>query len=157
MLADGSVKALALDLEGTLISNAISQIARPGLHDFLEFCHSNFPRVVVYTGVREERFRRVAHQLIVEGQAPRWFGHVPHVYWDGDYKDLRTVPGAALHETVIVDDMEECIHPDQKRQWIPVRPYEQPYSETDSELERLKRVLGRLGRQGLDMTSGSGH
>jgi hypothetical protein len=27
---------LALDLEGTLISNAISQIPRPGLHCFLE-------------------------------------------------------------------------------------------------------------------------
>ena len=40
------VEVLALDLEGTLVSNAMSQIARPGLRDFLEFCGEAFPRIV---------------------------------------------------------------------------------------------------------------
>ena len=41
------VEVLALDLEGTLISNAMSQIARPGLREFLEFCGDRFPRLVI--------------------------------------------------------------------------------------------------------------
>lgn len=35
---------LALDLEGTLISNAVSQISRPGLYSFLEYCRNSFPQ-----------------------------------------------------------------------------------------------------------------
>ena len=35
-------KVLALDLEGVLISNAVSQIARPGLFDFLKIAGSFF-------------------------------------------------------------------------------------------------------------------
>jgi hypothetical protein len=36
---------IALDLEGTLISNAVSQFPRPGLYSFLEYCSKNFCRV----------------------------------------------------------------------------------------------------------------
>ena len=43
------VKVLALELEGTLISNAVSQIAWPGLFDFLEDCRKLFPRIVIRT------------------------------------------------------------------------------------------------------------
>jgi hypothetical protein len=33
-----TIKVIALDLEGTLISNARRQIPRPGLYQFLEAC-----------------------------------------------------------------------------------------------------------------------
>jgi hypothetical protein len=57
----------ALDLEGTLISNAVSQFPRPGLFIFLEYCHQNFvgvasrfeTRLVIFTAVNEVRFRYV--------------------------------------------------------------------------------------------------
>jgi hypothetical protein len=137
-------KTLALDIEGTLISNAISQFPRPGLFEFLEFCRASFPRVVVYTAVEEKRFRRIACQLILEESAPRWFGNVPHVYWSGEYKDLTLIPDATVDSTWIVDDLEQCIHPDQKGRWIPIEPFERPYPSTDVELSRVKRVLAAL-------------
>jgi len=49
------LEVIALDLEGTPVSNAMSQIARPGLHEFLEFCRRAAPRVVIYTSVPEAK------------------------------------------------------------------------------------------------------
>ena len=45
------IKTIALDLEGTLISNAMSQIPRPGLFSFLEECRRLVERVVMFTTV----------------------------------------------------------------------------------------------------------
>ena len=73
------VKVLALDLEGTLISNAVSQIARPGLFDFLEDCRELFPRIVIFTSVNEERFRAIANLLTTEGYAPNWFADIEYI------------------------------------------------------------------------------
>lgn len=56
---------LALDPEGTLISNAISQIPRPGLHNFLEDARSRFGELVMFTNVPEDpgaQHRRTAGQ-----------------------------------------------------------------------------------------------
>ena len=61
------ITTLALDLEGTLISNAMSQIPRPGLNDFLVRSRALFDRVVIYTAVAESRFRGIAAQLAAEG------------------------------------------------------------------------------------------
>jgi len=47
MLQNGTIETLALDLEGTLILNAASPFPRPGLNDFLEFCHLRFSSIVV--------------------------------------------------------------------------------------------------------------
>src|SRR5690606_29950088 len=66
-------KVLALDLEGTLISNAVSQIPRPGLFDFLTRCRDSFSRIVMFTTVSEKRFRDIAGLLVKEGFAPTWF------------------------------------------------------------------------------------
>ncbi len=62
---------IALDLEGTLISNAVSQFPRPGLLTFLEYCHQNFvgvasrfdTRLVIFTAVNEVRFRSISRTL----------------------------------------------------------------------------------------------
>ena len=37
-------RVLAMDLEGTLVSNAVSQLPRPGLYDFLEWAAATFER-----------------------------------------------------------------------------------------------------------------
>ena len=42
---------LALDLEGTLISNAVSQIPRSGLYEFLEYAQGQFDELVMFTTV----------------------------------------------------------------------------------------------------------
>jgi hypothetical protein len=64
---------IALDLEGTLISNAVSQFPRPGLFTFLEYCYENFvgvasrleTRLVIFTAVNEVRFRSISRTLYV--------------------------------------------------------------------------------------------
>lgn len=71
---------LALDLEGTLISNAISQIPRPGLCRFLEDVRSHFSQLMMFTTVPEERFRSIADLLVREGSAPPWFASIEYIH-----------------------------------------------------------------------------
>lgn len=138
------VEVLALDLEGTLISNAMSQIARPGLHDFLEFCGAAFPRLVMYTYVSEGRFRQIARMLVNEGSAPGWFDALEYVDWDGKIKDLRRIANADPERTLIVDDYEPYIHPRQRRQWVAIDRFDAPYRQDDRELFRIRTILEKL-------------
>ena len=82
---------LALDLEGTLISNAISQIPRPGLHRFLEDVRSQFEELVLFTTVPEALARRIAGLLAREGSVPAWFVELRYIHWSGRTKDLSYV------------------------------------------------------------------
>lgn len=59
-------KVLCLDLEGTLISNAVSQLPRPFLKDFLDGCEVLFERIAMYTSVPESTFRTIAALLVSE-------------------------------------------------------------------------------------------
>lgn len=136
-----NARDLALDLEGTLISNAMSQIARPGLRDFREFCGKAFSRLVIYTFISEDRFRQIARILVNEGSAPGWFDALEYIEWDGKIKDLSLIPGADPKTIVIVDDYEPYIHPQQRTQWVPIHPFEAPYSKDDRELSRIREVL----------------
>ncbi len=125
---------LALDLEGTLISNAVSQIPRPGLNDFLERCADAFPRLVMFTAVSEARFRDIAQRLVADGAAPRWFADLEYIRWEGRTKDLRFIPGAAPSMVVLVDDLADYVHAGQEPHWLPVAPFEAPYPESDTAL-----------------------
>ena len=135
------VKVLALDLEGTLISNAVSQIARPGLFDFLEDCRKLFPRIVMFTAVNEERFRNIAKLLTTEGYAPNWFADIEYITWSGETKNLSFVDGASPEEILLVDDYEKYIHPGQENQWIKVPNFDYPYSDDDLGLGEVLRHL----------------
>jgi hypothetical protein len=72
---------IALDLEGTLISNAVSQFPRSGLFTFLEYCHQNLvgvasrfeTRLVIFTAVNEVRFRSIARILVGATDVPALF------------------------------------------------------------------------------------
>jgi hypothetical protein len=132
---------LALDLEGTLISNAIHMQPRPGLYEFLEFCENKFGRIVIFTAVPERIFRIIAEVLISEGNVPKWFASLEYIYWTGDYKDLRFIPDCKPEEAYIIDDMERYIHPTQKDRWIPITGYYSPYPEDD---EALYDLIERL-------------
>jgi len=137
---------LALDLEGTLISNAVSQIPRPGCFAFLEFCGRTFPRIVLFTAVSEERARAVVATAIRDGDMPAWMAtRVEYVSWTGPYKDLRFIPGASPCDVLLVDDNEAYVHPEQRGHWIPVEEYAWPYPSEDRELMDLKtRLSDRL-------------
>jgi len=142
------ITTVALDLEGTLISNAMSQIPRPGLRAFLERCHTLFGRVVIYTAISEPRFRDIAATLVREELAPAWFAEIEFVQWDRTTKDLRLIAGTMLAETVLVDDLREYVHPGQEAQWVPVPQFAAPYSETDDGLAAILVQLEARARAG---------
>lgn len=138
---------LALDLEGTLISNAISQIPRPGLSNFLTNCCALFPRIVMYTTVSEARFRAIAHLLVSEGVAPDWFAELEVVAWSGKTKDLTLISGAALEDCLLVDDFEGYVHRGQRPQWVRIACFGHPYVSSDRELENtLRELTQRINR-----------
>lgn len=142
-----STITLALDLEGTLISNAMSQIPRPGLHAFLTECREMFERVVMFTTVREERFRPIAEMLVDEGAAPEWFRQIEYVHWSGPTKDLAFIPGVDVSRAVLVDDFEIYVHPGQESQWLQIPLFDYQGEAEDHGLldilPRLRKIAGR--------------
>ncbi len=134
-------RVLALDLEGTLVSNAVSQFPRAGVGEFLRFAVDRFEVVVLFTTVREDIARGVLENLvgegIVDGEVVEAIGYVE---WSGTVKDLAFVEGAAVEEVLLVDDMEVVVHPEQKGQWVAVEPFVAPYGQ-DGELERVRQEI----------------
>lgn len=146
---------LALDLEGVLITNAVSQFPRPGLKAFLLECESLFGRdnIVMFTTVPESRFREVAGRLVSDGYAPEWFKDLPYTEWVGEHKDLRFVDDD-IDSVVIVDDYPPYIKQTQKHRLIQVKEFVDPYTHeapdsNDRELEVvIEKLMGFVDRQG---------
>ena len=135
------IDVIALDLEGTLISNAMSQIPRPGLYAFLEECKVITQRVVIYTTVREDRFRDIADLLADEGLVPEWFRNVEYIKWHGGTKDLGLVPNSNVHNSVLFDDFHIYVHPGQEAQWIKIVQFDHPYRSDDNEFQNVLAEL----------------
>lgn len=134
---------LALDLEGVLITNAISQFPRPGLMRFLCQCEELFGKdnICIFTTVNETRFRHIAEQLVADGYAPEWFAKIRYIDWVGEHKDLRFVDDD-INTVIVVDDYPPYIKQTQKHRLIEVIQYLQPYTHAmpdmnDKELECL--------------------
>ncbi|MBK6651140.1 MAG: hypothetical protein IPG42_16530 [Betaproteobacteria bacterium] len=144
---------LALDLEGTLISNAMSQIPRPGLFEFLSRCHALFPRVVMFTAVAEEKFRTIARLLVEERMVPEWYSTIEYIRWQGKTKDLNFIPGVHPRDALLVDDFEEFVHPGQESQWLQVEYFDYPYPDTDSGLAKMLKLLEQYGDIRLTLPS----
>lgn len=135
---------IALDVEGTLISNAVSQFPRPGLFTFLEYCYQNFERLVIFTAVNEVRFRSIARTLAESGDVPDWFISLEYINWSGTYKDLSFIPHCKIARTILIDDRIEYIHPDQKDRWLEIPGYEYPYLDDDRELDKVMEKLSQI-------------
>jgi hypothetical protein len=136
-----SVKVLALDLERTLISDAMSATPRPHLFDFLAFCQERFERVVLFTTVEEADACDVLEGLARRGHVPPGFlDCLEYVEWCGTHKDLRFVPGTASGEVLLVDDDGGWVRPDQRDQWVPIAAWD---GGADEELRRVRAVLER--------------
>ena len=144
------IKVLALDLERTLVSDAMNRDPRPGLFDFLLFCVHNFEQVVLFTAVNKGQALAVLNELQEKGFAPAEFvSKVTYVEWEGKYKDLRFVPGLAAEEILFVDDDAGWVAPGQEAQYIAIAEYD-PYlmQGADTELQRVRSVLAaRIGRR----------
>lgn len=122
-------QVLALDLEGTLISNGVSQIPRPGLLSFLTACAHRFPRIVLFTTVPQPRFRSIAAMLCQDGFAPHWFPDMEYVEWSGPTKDLRYIRCVREGDVLLIDDCSDYVYPGQQSQWIQIPLFEAPYNE----------------------------
>ena len=142
---------LALDLEGTLISNAVSQIPRPGLFQFLEGVRSQFEELVLFTTVPEHLARNIAGLLVREGSAPGWFSNLAYIHWSGETKDLSYVCprlGAAL----LLDDHRPYVHPGQEQFWVEIPLFGSPYPEDDEGLKLAScNLVERLSTLGNSM------
>ena len=137
-------KTIALDLEGTLISNVLNPLPRPGLLGFIEFCIKQFEEVVIMTAVPERSARVALVDLVDEGCAPPGFEHARYIDWTGQYKDLRFVSREHPELVLLVDDSPVVIRPDQEEQWIPVLPWLHPYPQDDQELIGIKNKIVEL-------------
>lgn len=133
-------KVLALDLEGTLVSNAMSQMPRQGLFQFLEWAFAAFPRVELFTAVQAEEAREVIVGLVNLGDAPVQLAKIPIVTWSGRYKSLEFVEDADPAECLIVDDDEEWIRPEDRDSWVEIKLWETPY-RADDELQRVRMEI----------------
>ena len=141
---------LALDLEGVLITNAISQFPRPGLMSFLNECENLFghENICIFTTVNEKRFRDIARRLVSEELAPEWFSEIRYIEWVGEHKDLRFVDDD-IDNVIILDDYPPYIKQTQKHRLIQVNQYLDPYTHampdmSDREFERLIEELKRF-------------
>lgn len=125
---------LALDLEGTLISNAVSQIPRPGLYRFLEDVRSQFEELVLFTTVPEALARSIAGLLVTEGSVPAWFSGLRYTHWSGKTKDLSYV-SPHLGDALLLDDHGPYVHDGQESLWVEIPLFAAPYSADDDGLQ----------------------
>lgn len=144
---------LALDLEGTLISNAISQIPRPGLYRFLEDIQLLFDHLMMFTTVPEDRFRGIATLLVREGSAPHWFAGLHYINWMGMTKDLLQA-SPRLGDALLLDDHGPYVHPGQEHLWVQIPLFGSPYPSEDDGLSvalgRLSERIGNVGQYGQE-------
>ena len=144
-----SDQVLALDLERTLISDALTAEPRPGLHEFLEFCTERFARVVLFTTVEQETAWDVLSELSHRGFVPGlFFNRLEYVEWCGEYKDLVFVKSTTPDRVLLVDDDPGWIRPDQHAQWVSISAWD---GGQDNELVRIRSLLERrLDPQGAN-------
>ena len=126
---------IALDIEGTLFSTAVSQFPRPGLFPFLEGVRRITEHVVIYSAANPDRVRGMLELTVEEGLAPDWFATIPVYCSAGHEKDLRLI-NEDWRRVLLVDDIPTC-PADQLVNWIPLLAFEYPYPDTDTELSTI--------------------
>jgi hypothetical protein len=137
-------RAVALDLEGTILTAAGRAEPRPGLRDFADWCLDTFDRVFVYTAVEPGLALRILDDFTVAGHLPGAFtSRQELVDWPrgagGSLKDLRRLR-LPLPSVALLDDMAAWVPDDQRHRWVPILPYDVP-RPGDRELDRAREQL----------------
>lgn len=139
---------LCLDLEGTLISNAVSQVPRPFLYQFLE-CAAQLCDLMIYTSVSAQRVDAIKELLVAERKVPPWFRDLAVVHPE------KTVKPKALcgrDDAFLLDDQSGVIAPEEGGWWIQINEYLPPYSEDDDALcgalVKLQEIVQRQACRG---------
>ena len=133
---------IALDLEGTLISNGMSQFPRPGLRRFLEKLGSLDVEIMVYSTLSIDVIDGVLSNLSNDGAIPHWFLNCRRVPWRGGCKSVHDATLSGDNRIVmLVDDYEGYVCPGEEDYWIEVPTFSSPYQEGS---EVLQRVLHKI-------------
>ena len=138
---------LALDLEGTLISDAYSRIPRPGLRAFLDPLPALFDEIVLFTAAGERETRESLAEIVASDHAPDWVAEIRYVDWGGNRsgsitKDLRRVDDDPARVLMVDDHPELFMEPDQAERWVPISSW-----DGEGEDDELERVLEELKRR----------
>ncbi|WP_449288379.1 NIF family HAD-type phosphatase [Marinobacter salarius] len=138
---------VCLDLEGTLISNAVSQIPRPHLFEFLEAL-SRISDIALFTSVSEERTEAIKILLVDERFAPKWFKDLPSLHPKGTIKSMGLVPNRERYQAIFLVDDQIAVVEEGESDWhIHVKEYRPPYRQDDRELIRvLEQIQQRANR-----------
>lgn len=131
---------LCLDLEGTLLSNAVSQIPRPGLYSFLEHA-AELCDLAIYTSVSEERTRAIQKLFVFEHSAPFWFEDLSIIRPVGTQKPKSA---CGRSDAFLLDDQEYVIVPGEEDWWLKIPEYLPPYREDDRALADMIALLKKL-------------
>lgn len=113
---------LCLDLEGTLLSNAVSQI--PALA--IALCD-----LMIYTSVSEQRVFAIRKLLVVENAAPIWFAALNVIRPAGT---LKPKSACGRDDAFLLDDQVSVIVPGEEDWWIQIPEFLPPYSDEDKVL-----------------------
>ena len=133
---------VALDLEGTLISNAVSVFPRHNLRSFADSVLELADEVVLYTSVNSDYAISYLRLLTEEGHLPPGFAdRIPCIAWSGPTKDLANVPGFGSDTVLLVDDQPGVIHPGQEAFWLRIDEFMPPFDQEDAELERIAGII----------------
>lgn len=134
---------ICLDLEGTLISNAVSQVPRPGLKRFLERLHK-IADIAIYTSVGRNRLEKITQLLTLEGSLPPWFKDLPVIH---PTDTIKKKAACKRPEAFLVDDQGDVIAEGEEDWWIPIKKFEPPYPDSDKELGRTLKIIQELVRE----------
>ncbi len=121
-------------------------IPRPGLYQFLDFCHSKFERVLFLSFVDEERGRAVLNNMADCGYMPDWVRTAEYFQATGGRpgaKDLRQL-GVEPEHALLVDDQPQVLPREQLNRLVKIVEFKPPFSDDDCELERAQQILERF-------------
>ena len=133
---------LALDVEGTLVSNGVSQFARPGLAPFLAACRELADSLILFTSCNPVIIDKIQRLLVAEGTAPPWFVNLRILYSPDGVKDLERL-GHSLERVAILDD-QPTTPTEQRHRWVCVPQFQPPFSDCDDGLSVALKSLREL-------------
>jgi hypothetical protein len=138
-------ETIVLDLEGTLITSAVSQIPRPGISRFLNFCDIMFENVVIFSDISSRKACEIVKNLVDDYYAPKWFMTIPILdrgFVSDNKKDLSYLSYFKIDpsKALIVDDNESYIVDDQLSQYVKIKCFD---GNEDSS-EELVRIMDEL-------------
>jgi hypothetical protein len=133
---------IAIDLEGVLISNAVSQFPRPGSRAFVAACRQAADRVVLYTSVPGDRAAEIVERLVAEG-------HLPDDPFDAIVHAPSSVKPLGGVADVLFDDAAD-VAPGEEHRLIRVASYD----PTDLDDTVLTGLAGRVPDLRRSLTGG---